>query len=460
MARYNNLKTIHHWSAGYELVRIIVEFFFRSFYKRFESRNKANVPKDVPVILAPNHQNALMDALAILMTLHGQPVFLARADMFKKKVFARILHFFNIMPVFRMRDGVENLSQNDEIFDAALTILHDKHQLCLMPEGNHGDKRKLRPLVKGIFRIAFMAQKEKGAIPFVKIVPVGIDYSNYSKFRQNLFVNFGKPIDVSEYFAQWEVSPAVSMNALRDRLSAEMSLIMIDIRSEKYYEEVLFLRTIYNDEMLRRMKLKKGRLGNEHDADREMIRCIQCFEEEQQVKMEELASNIAEYRKMLEKHNLRDWVVKLSDFSYTGIFLNRLFQKLFFLIFLYGFINNALPYFIAARVAKKIKDIQFQSSVKMGLGMIVFIIQFIVLAILVFSFFSWYFAIAYLISIPVSGWITFNYYIWWKKTLAKLRFHSMPGGPGSDKFKLTELRNSIISTMNDITEKYSKFRIL
>jgi hypothetical protein len=373
--------------------------------------------------------------------------------MFRKKVFAKILHFFNIMPVFRMRDGVENLSQNDEIFDAALNILRDKHRLCMMPEGNHGDIRKLRPLVKGIFRIAFMAQKEKGANPFVKIVPVGLDYSDYSKFRQKLFINFGKPIEVSEYFSQWEANPPIAMNALRDRLSAEMSKLMIDIRSENYYEEVLFLRTIYNTEMLIRMKLKPGKLGNEHDADREMIRCLQTFEEQNPEEMDILAKNVSEYKLLLAKNDLRDWVIREGKLSLFGIMLNWLFQLLLFPVFLYGFINNALPYFIADKVAGKIKDIQFQSSVKMAVGMIVFLIQIIVLAIPAFIFINWQYVLIYLISIPLSGWLAFNYYIWWKKTKAKLRFRQLQDSPGTEKFRMTELRKNIISIMNLIMEK-------
>lgn len=168
MSRKNNLRTIHHWSLGYEILRIFVEFFFRAFYRKVEVRNKELVPENAPVILAPNHQNALMDALALIMTLHGQIVFLARADIFRKRILAKFLHFINIMPVYRIRDGAENLSQNDEIFDATQVILKDRQRLCLMPEGNHGDKRKLRPLVKGIFRIAFMAQKEKEAFHLLK----------------------------------------------------------------------------------------------------------------------------------------------------------------------------------------------------------------------------------------------------------------------------------------------------
>ena len=226
----NKYKNIHHFDLLYAILRPLVDFFFLNYYRKVEVRNRKVVTYDQPIIIAPNHQNALMDALAILFSDKGQPVFLARADIFKNKTTAAILHFLNIMPVYRIRDGVESLSQNDEIFMATLNILRDKHRLCLMPEGNHGDKHRLRPLVKGIFRIAFMAQKDYGKNQGIRIIPVGIDYSEYEKFQQTLFVNYGQPIEVSEYFELWESNAALGINALKDRLAAELSKLMIDIR--------------------------------------------------------------------------------------------------------------------------------------------------------------------------------------------------------------------------------------
>ena len=53
-----------------------------------------NINPDDHLIFAPNHQNALMDALAVLFTHKGQPVFLARADIFKKKAIASVPLFY------------------------------------------------------------------------------------------------------------------------------------------------------------------------------------------------------------------------------------------------------------------------------------------------------------------------------------------------------------------------------
>jgi 1-acyl-sn-glycerol-3-phosphate acyltransferase len=223
-------KSIDAWSLKYWLLQQYMKLVYWVYFRKVESVNNSNLPRKMPVILAPNHQNALMDALAFCYDTELQTVFLARADIFKKKTVAAILNFLNIMPVFRIRDGLSNVRKNDEIFEKCLQIVHNKlNPLCIFPEGNHGDKRRLRPLVKGIFRIALMAQETYGETPAVKIVPVGMDYSHYQKFRSTLFMNYGKPIEISEFYAIWKTDPVDAINQLRDRLSEELEKLMIHI---------------------------------------------------------------------------------------------------------------------------------------------------------------------------------------------------------------------------------------
>lgn len=63
------------------------------YYKHFYILNKENIPKKgEPTIVIANHQNGLMDALAILHTMfldRRQPVFIARGDSSRKTVWPR-----------------------------------------------------------------------------------------------------------------------------------------------------------------------------------------------------------------------------------------------------------------------------------------------------------------------------------------------------------------------------------
>ena len=125
------------------------------------------------------------------------------------------------MPIFRIRDGIENVKKNDEVFEKTVQVLHNcNNPLGLFAEGNHGDKRRLRPLVKGLFRIAFLAQEHFGDKPGVKIVPVGIDYGHYQHFRTTLFVNMGDPIEVSQFYDDYAENPVTAINRLKDAFAS------------------------------------------------------------------------------------------------------------------------------------------------------------------------------------------------------------------------------------------------
>ena len=114
-------------SWGYDFVRNVFvrpELYF--FYRKIDVIGAKNVPDTGPVIFTPNHQNALMDALMVLCTRNRQPVFIARADIFKKPLIIAILHFLRILPVYRKRDGGNSSDNNQETFDMILKVLHSR----------------------------------------------------------------------------------------------------------------------------------------------------------------------------------------------------------------------------------------------------------------------------------------------------------------------------------------------
>ena len=160
-------------SKIYGILKKIFRTAFQIFYDDIAIEGKENVPKEGPVIFAPNHQNALMDALAVILFTNRQPVFMAKADIFENKIVKKILIFFRIIPVYRLRDGKENLINNDESFNIALQCLINNNSIGIMPEGTDIDKNRLRPLKKGIARIALQAQEQIGSNKGIKIIPVG-----------------------------------------------------------------------------------------------------------------------------------------------------------------------------------------------------------------------------------------------------------------------------------------------
>ena len=88
------MKKVEHYTFGYQFVRYWTSFAFKNiFYRRTEIRGRDKFKPNDPLLFAPNHQNALMDALVFVTTMPQQPIFLARADIFKSKIITRFLNF-------------------------------------------------------------------------------------------------------------------------------------------------------------------------------------------------------------------------------------------------------------------------------------------------------------------------------------------------------------------------------
>ncbi|MBN2612299.1 MAG: 1-acyl-sn-glycerol-3-phosphate acyltransferase [Bacteroidales bacterium] len=451
-------RAIDQWTWDYWLLQRYVTLCYRIFYRKIFVRNLENIPKDQPVILAANHQNALMDPLAFVCNTPLQPVFLARADIFKGRVLKHFLNYLNIMPIYRIRDGLDNVRKNDEIFGKTLQVFRNKfNPIGIFPEGNHGDKRRLRPLVKGIFRMAFQAQEDYRHQKGVKIVPVGIDYGHYTNFRSTIFVNIGKPIEVSEYYPSGEDDRVKSINALKERLSGEIGKLMIDIRTEEYYDTYMALRTIYNRNMRGHLKIKGNNLSKRFDADKKMIGILdnQLIDDPGKINM--IDKLVREYSEKIKLLDIRDWVVKKGKFHWLAEILKALLLVMLSPLFLLGLINNLLPYKIPPYTVKNIKDAQFHSSVKFVVGMLVFPLYYIfmsVLAALIIpgALFSW----LYIFMIPLSGIFAYNYIIWWKKLCARFRFIKYSRHNRDKNDFLPKLRKEIINLTDNIVKKYLK----
>ena len=241
----------------YNLLSPMVQFACRCHYRSFVVRGKENLPTDGAYIFAPCHQQALMEPLAVLNVAPKPPVFLARADIFKKPALRRVLTFLKIMPVYRIRDGKETLGQNQEVFDLCRDVLLDGYPLCLMAEGRHNNRHHLLPFGKGMFRIAGETQQRLADHPLY-IVPTGIDFDDYERPYSCCVVNIGKPIAVQPFMDCYRANEPVALNRMRDALAEALMPLMHDIRSDEHYDAILTLCHVLNKAMRRRKGLRNN----------------------------------------------------------------------------------------------------------------------------------------------------------------------------------------------------------
>ena len=358
--------TLADFNFFYSILRPLVDYGTYNHYRSVTIKGRENLPQHDAYILAPCHQNALMDALLILL-IHPRPIaFLARADIFQKKAQAKALNFLRIGPVYRIRDGRDNLSRNDQVFRNSREVLEKGVPLCLMAEGTHNDKHQMLPLVKGMFRIACGTQKELGDKPLY-IVPVGLDYDHYEDLYHNVCINIGKPIDVRPFMAEYETNEPVALNQMRQALAEGLGQQMHNVLANEHYDDEYAYCHMKTQETLKELKLKNNPWGRFMARKHISQQLAQLTEEDKLPLYAQGAAFAAEQK----QKGVPLWFA--SKGWTRGKSLLALLAVAFTVwaiapIWKYWLLSNLIVYLPTHLITKyKIKDPQFRSSVNFGI---------------------------------------------------------------------------------------------
>lgn len=399
------MKNIEDWSFRYALLRPLVRAIFRLNFRHIEIEGLENIPENKPVILAPNHQNALTDALTIVYSYPPQPVFLARADIFKKKIIAAALTFLKIMPVFRIRDGFDSLAKNDKTFDACIRILKKNKTLSLFPEAAHIGKKSMLPHKKAIPRIAFLAGEQTNFNLDVFIVPVGINYTHYYKFRSDLVIRYGKPIAVKEYYDICRNdSEIAATNALRDRIYLELEKVCVNVPDKDLYDVYIQFFEIFKRDACRKLD-KKPTSINLFKAEQFLIKKLTPFFTVNSSVKVALADAAVQYGRLKEELKLSESSIQKGEIRPMEIILSSLLLLISLPFAIPGFILFGWLYFVTHYSFRGIiKDNHFYSSFSYALTLFLLPVWLVVLLIIGFMIFKkWIIAaISVVISVPCA----------------------------------------------------------
>lgn len=383
----------------YNFLRHYVDSTLKLSYRKIQYTGTENVPSDGAVIYAPNHTNALMDALVILAMDRKPKVFVARADIFKNRTLAKIFAFLKIMPIMRMRDGINEVKKNNETIEKAVDVLKDKVPFCIFPEGQHQAKHSAQPLSKGIFRIAFQAQELMPDTPLY-IVPVGIQYGNFFRFRSTVNVTVGEAINVGKYLAEHsEFTPQEQMNQMKDLLAERMkSLIMYIPNDEDYQATYEVCAAAMRPQRKKLMQNSpKGSVPRKlahFKANAITTAAIARFKQEKPQEAQELMELGKQAYKMRASQK-----ISLSSLTNRFPYWVRVLRFILFWILLPYCVPAAiltLPIFgICKLFFKLLKDHAFRNSVRFIVNLIIWPVIVLIYSIIAFCIAPWEWALAF-----------------------------------------------------------------
>lgn len=211
----------------YSIVKIIARLALPVYCRDIAINKKEYLKHDGPLILAANHPNSFLDAI-ILCTLFDAPIYsLARGDAFKNKTFAKILTLFKMFPVYRVSEGVENLEENYITFDLCKKLFKKSGIVLIFSEGRCINEWHLRPLKKGTARLA-ISSWEDGID--VKVLPVAINYSSFSRFGKNIKLSFGDIISKEDI--NYKDSHGSAIKQFNETLKTQLNKYVFEINAD------------------------------------------------------------------------------------------------------------------------------------------------------------------------------------------------------------------------------------
>lgn len=221
--------------AAYLLVKMWIKAGLYLYYGKIKVEGLENVPKDAPILFLPNHQSALLDVLLLGIDCNRKPYFLTRSDIFVGKFIKSVFSIFQMIPIYRIRDGRESLKNNQAVFDTCSELLINKEAILMFPEANHNLKRRVRPLSKGFTRILFNTLNKAPDTEIV-IVAVGINYRNAISFPDKVAVYFDTPIAVNEMYDSKDVKG--SIDSIKAAVSGRLKTLTTHIADEVNYNDI------------------------------------------------------------------------------------------------------------------------------------------------------------------------------------------------------------------------------
>jgi 1-acyl-sn-glycerol-3-phosphate acyltransferase len=383
---------------------IIPPFTFRVFFRRIFYSNLKRVPLDKPLLFAGNHQNSFIDGVLIGSYL-PQPIhFLMRADMFRNRVASFCLTQFNVSPVYRFEEGLENVHKNKETFRGIYNVLKENGNYIIFSEGICVQQKRLQKLRKGTARMAFGAAEKFGLD--VHIVPVGINYTYPSKFRKEVMVNFHEPFSIRDLQELYKNSPAKALLVFNQRIEAGLQeqVIIVENPENDWLAEQLLVMGRNN------LILPFFRWKFDSDERRVMEKVIadkvNYLARISKSSLDSLANKVKGYSDLLAKFRLKDVnIARKPDWS----FIRYLSIILGFPIFLVGYICNLIPYLVPRLICNSlIKDARFYSSVFIGVGTVLYLIYFLLILLIAWVLWGWSGLMAGFF-VPLTGYLVLFY---------------------------------------------------
>lgn len=430
----------------YRLLKFLIGIGIRFYYREIKVRNKEFLRHDGPLIIIANHPNTMMDAWIIAQSISQPIYFMAKGTFFNTPLKRRILNSLGMIPINRPIDNKTAGVDNTASFEACYKVLEEGKTLVVFPEGNSMMERQLRELKSGTARIALEVEQRNSGKLNLKVVPIGIFYSQGEKFRSSVMLTVEQGLYVDDLLDEYAQNPSAASKKLTSRFRQHLERVLVttdSLEQEKLIDDVYDI-----------IKDDKSKASVESRVEY-LKQISERIEEIQLMKpylIEEIQSLVNKIQWQTEKLKIRqDFLNK--RFKLSSYTLQLLFSVIYavfgFPIFVFGFVHSILPFKgTDLLMPKLIKNVEYYAPIAVLLGLVLYPLNYGLLlwaAGVIFNLGllakTFYFS-----AMPITGMFAYYYIRFFSKTAYRWKYLFVRINEGQALNELTVLR----ARLNDL----------
>ena len=442
----------------YGLIRLISLAGVYTFFRRISSQHVNNIPTDTPVIFVSNHPNTMIDPLVVGTTCNRKLFFFAKSTLFNNFFSKWLLPKLQLVPVYRRQDDPSQTNKNQDTFEKGFQILKNNGAFLIFPEGVSTGERTLSKIKTGAARIGFGAMVKNDWALDITMIPVGLSYSNAIKFKSNVIVRYGSPISLKEFRDQYDLNEFNVVNQLTQQIETALTKLTTNVNDLASEEIVSALELIYKKELMTDLGLDSKNKSDDFSATKGLVNGVEWYFKNKPERVEEFKEKFQNYQNHLSLLKLKDEFLDPTNKSITLFERIQIiaYLTLGFPIYLYGVINNIIPYKLPRLIAKQFARSKSEiAPTKLITGIGIFVIYYI-LEILFFSlvFNNQLLTIIYISSLIPSGNFVLSYIFKIRKYRQHLRFLTIFYQKRYLMYQIIEERQALIKFINKAKDEY------
>ena len=191
----------------YTVLKWITGIALHWFYGDIRVVGKDKIPARGPLLIAVNHQNALVDSLIVGWVVPRRIAMTAKATLADNPLIALVFRILHVVPLRRVSDEARKLngfpvdrSRNREAFSEIISLLGQSGAVLIFPEGKSHNEFGLEPLKTGLARLALQARDE-GGIKGIRILPLGLVFEDKGTPGTAVGARIGEAIEMDSWSA-------------------------------------------------------------------------------------------------------------------------------------------------------------------------------------------------------------------------------------------------------------------